>query len=594
MRFKNAAGNWGNNRIYLFNNNASGSDITKYEYWFDNDYANKVVEPVQPGQSVNFSTLIDCSNLSQGFHFFNIRVKDQQHWSNSMIKYLFVGPVVEGQQFISGFEYWIDQDISQRIYVPITPDSLVQINDILDFAAISDGFHNLFLRVRNEAGQWSNVVHKHFYKYYNQSSQNNIIGYEYWFDSDYDNKTSVNILHIPTYSISTFVDCEHVDDGLHLFNVRFKNAAGSWSNSRIGFFYKNQEEAQNRILAYRYWIDDDYANSTLVNLTTQANPFYANMELLISPQSAGNHTFYIQYKDLNGWGNVVSQEFIYQANQLIGEVYDSYTGFPIVEALVQVQPQIDYGSGISDSNGEFVVIPVPTGIGYEIVVGANGYISKNIPSIDFYGGPNSDTVFVFLDPSIGAYSVVPLVPNPNSAISEIIEGGIGHRYYRVADNQDNSIANAEVSVNKQSGGTLSFHTDISGILDMEIGSTNVGSGSSSASELFEIVSVNAIPLQDTITFSCSIINKEYSKSWRNYTYTRGSISFVDVDNKRGAEVTVTGNGQSNNPPDELYLARQGRAYVGVTFGVSASAEIGMGEVVNHRFSQVLKLCIICS
>ncbi|MEA3444244.1 MAG: T9SS type A sorting domain-containing protein, partial [Bacteroidota bacterium] len=55
-------------------------------------------------------------------------------------------------------------------------------------------------------------------------------------------------------------------------------------------------------------------------------------------------------------------------------------------------------------------------------------------------------------------------------------------------------------------------------------------------------------------------------------------SFVDVEHERGALVSVIENNSQNNEADELFLTRQGRAYVGVTFGVSAGAEVDLGVV----------------
>ena len=90
-----------------------------------------------------------------------------------------------------------------------------------------------------------------------------ITAYEYWFDNAVANRLSKN-LSIPT-SEATILDAVSVstlNDGVHTFNIRFKNAT-KWGAVTTQLFYKSSNSTGNGVSGYEYWFDKDISNRTM-------------------------------------------------------------------------------------------------------------------------------------------------------------------------------------------------------------------------------------------------------------------------------------------------------------------------------------------
>ena len=52
-------------------------------------------------------------------------------------------------------------------------------------------------------------------------SQNNINYYEYWFDSNYDEKTETSISPVSQFTLNENISTTDLINGLHTFHIRF-------------------------------------------------------------------------------------------------------------------------------------------------------------------------------------------------------------------------------------------------------------------------------------------------------------------------------------------------------------------------------------
>ncbi len=151
-------------------------------------------------------------------------------------------------------------------------------------------------------------------------AQSNIIGFEYWFNTDYANKVTSNITSTPQLSINQNIPTAGLNSGINTFNFRSFDNAGRYSSVLSNFFYKTTAPEVNlnpKIVAYEYWIDNDYANAVVVNTPVQE---HVNINQLMSMNTLnlGIHNFNIRFKDnANLWSNVSSNFFYKTPLQIV-------------------------------------------------------------------------------------------------------------------------------------------------------------------------------------------------------------------------------------------------------------------------------------
>ncbi len=126
---------------------------------------------------------------------------------------------------------------------------------------------------------------------------NTINHYEYWIDSDYDNRVSVNIANPDTaFNLNETISLTGYPTGFHILNLRFKDSKGVWSYPLAYTFYK-YSGVNNKIVYYEYWIDDDFQNRVSASLTP-SDSFNLIAEIPIQDLSNGFHTFSLRFRDL--------------------------------------------------------------------------------------------------------------------------------------------------------------------------------------------------------------------------------------------------------------------------------------------------------
>ncbi|MFN0217052.1 MAG: LamG-like jellyroll fold domain-containing protein [Saprospiraceae bacterium] len=143
--------------------------ITALEYYIDSDpgIGNGAAIPVTSSSSINETFTITIPTLSTGFHNLFIRAKDQNNaWSLSQQSEFYVPAPLPVN--IVAIQYYFDTDPGVGVagnggIIAVTPgSSLDQTFNILIPNSLSDGFHQLFIRTQNEAGNWSMQEWKNF------------------------------------------------------------------------------------------------------------------------------------------------------------------------------------------------------------------------------------------------------------------------------------------------------------------------------------------------------------------------------------------------------------------------------------------------
>jgi hypothetical protein len=227
--------------VIIAANNSNTSNITAAEAFFDSDPGignGTIVSVGSSGSAVNFSSLLPTTSLAEGFHNVFIRARDASgQWSISEKRSFVIiqqnnvstTSVTAAETFLG-----IDPGVGNGTPVSIAPaGNTVNFLSTLPTAGLNPGFYNVFLRVRDAAGQWSIAEKRQFYISSPPVLTGNIVAAESFADSDPGVGNGNPVLINPSTahlnaSLLAKVPCG-LSVGQHLLYLRVKDADGNWS-----------------------------------------------------------------------------------------------------------------------------------------------------------------------------------------------------------------------------------------------------------------------------------------------------------------------------------------------------------------------------
>ncbi len=114
---------------------AASTDLKGYEYWIDNDYANRVSANAS-GSSRTATFSVNASSLSTGIHFFNLRVQDANGQWGSVKRQIFCIPreqQADADKLITGYRYGFGDALTMvTLDTPVSEYTLTKLLDVPD------------------------------------------------------------------------------------------------------------------------------------------------------------------------------------------------------------------------------------------------------------------------------------------------------------------------------------------------------------------------------------------------------------------------------------------------------------------------------
>lgn len=222
FRAQDSNGKWSSAITEQFYNTGNWN-IESYEYWFDEDYASKISSTIAPSQTYILTSDFNTSAAGYGLHALNFRVRDNAgKWSIVIREYFFKS--VGGSQ-LSTAEYWIDSDFANRQPMAFTSSNSVFINQSILTSNLDDQLHTFNFRMQDQGGKWSVVTSTYF------MAQSQIVGYEYWFDTDFANKVTTSISPTTLLENLPEFNSRNLPVGDHVVYFRAKNNSGKYSTT---------------------------------------------------------------------------------------------------------------------------------------------------------------------------------------------------------------------------------------------------------------------------------------------------------------------------------------------------------------------------
>lgn len=147
-------------------------------------------------------------------------------------------------------------------------------------------------------------------------AQKTIRAMEWWTDGNAQIRSQQNVTPGAAYNWEELMPFTTISDGVHTFNVRFRDNEGVWTSVQSHFFLKQTTAAGTglvkKITALEYWINGNSAERTKQTLTVQ-NPYNWEELLDYSAIPDGVNTFNARFKDEFGaWTSVQSHFFLKQ------------------------------------------------------------------------------------------------------------------------------------------------------------------------------------------------------------------------------------------------------------------------------------------
>lgn len=143
------------------------NEVNSYEYWFDENYAHRMVMSAS-GDSVTLA--FDLNGLSPGVHSLSLRPRTSNGTVGPATSMLFVNELA-----VVAYEYWFDDDIANKVTANASGNNLqlpISVNHL------SGDVHYLNFRAQHTDGTWGTLMRKVFVL------KSNITGYDYSFGND--------------------------------------------------------------------------------------------------------------------------------------------------------------------------------------------------------------------------------------------------------------------------------------------------------------------------------------------------------------------------------------------------------------------------
>ena len=322
-------------------------NLTSGEYFFDTEPGNGKAQTFSfvSDAQVSGSIELDISTLSPGFHFLYTRVKNSAGvWSHYEGRSFYIlenstYTTFDPQPNLVEGEWFMDTDPGNGKATAFSFASTGEVSKSLDIdlANLSEGFHQLFIRVKAENGRWSHYEGRMFYviepsKYTMSEDQPMFSTAEYFMDKDPGLGKGKLISLLPADSVSMVADLDvsNLPEGPHTLSVRVRNSKGVWSLYEQRSFFIIETApilplANTQLKAYEWYVDKDpgFGKGTKLAVAL-TDTLVSAIDLTMLNLTDGEHVLFLRVQNtLNQWSLQESRKFTICTNVLSPPVITS-------------------------------------------------------------------------------------------------------------------------------------------------------------------------------------------------------------------------------------------------------------------------------
>jgi PKD repeat protein len=189
-------------------------------------------------------------------------------------------------------------------------DFLIPLDDL------DEGYHLLFVRVRDTSEVWTQTMSRSFLKTRLLSDPDpSIVQVEYFMDEDpgYGLAEQLAVNNVATPHVDALIPLDEFEDGLHNIYVRSKDVNGRWSETMARPFLKSYvpDDVVN-VSGLEYFIDADpgVGNGTAVSIPSPSYALERNFVVNLGAQIPGEHRLFVRAIDNRGSWSIVYNQLI--------------------------------------------------------------------------------------------------------------------------------------------------------------------------------------------------------------------------------------------------------------------------------------------
>ena len=217
-------------------------------------------------------------------------------------------------QTLNKAEYYFDIDpgAGNGTAVTITPAAALNINFPINISSLTDGFHLLAFRFRDNSGTWGHANARLLYVAPLIATAVNLTKAEYIIDTDSGPGSGITLPLTPGGSLDNnfAIDVTSLTAGFHNFGIRYRDDKTHWGHtaSRILYVIPSGATPINLTKA-EYIIDTDpgAGNGTPLPITPGGS-LDNNFVIDVTPLTVGFHNLGIRYRDdKTHWSHTVSR-----------------------------------------------------------------------------------------------------------------------------------------------------------------------------------------------------------------------------------------------------------------------------------------------
>jgi hypothetical protein len=254
-------------------------------------------------------------------------------------------------------EYFIDEDpgLGEATALNFSSGETVNINFGISQSGLLAGFHNLYVRLKDDAGRWSIAYSKPFFKLESESpAAANLEAMEYFIDSDpgLGNGSSVSVGTGADIEGSFSVNTSGLDPGMRFLYTRVKNTDGVWSHPQPHPFYiigsELQPAANINYMEYFIDLDPGLGNGTQVTIPS-GNIAEGLFSVDISGLNPGVHFIYSRVRNTDNVWSISHASPFY-----IAAAPDSAADISYMEYFIDQDPGLGLGTAVTITTGQQV------------------------------------------------------------------------------------------------------------------------------------------------------------------------------------------------------------------------------------------------
>ena len=236
-----------------------GSSDRIYTCWFDRDYDSRV-----SGRFHNGTLLLNVGNLSDGLHTLNMQIAKGS--TAELRSFIFFKMPFEGSSDLV-YTCWFDRDYDNRVSGELTTGTL-----LLNTGNLTDGLHTL--NMQTGSGASAELRSYVFYKVPCNAALSDTSTLVYRYAIDGVLKPTLQVTP-QNRMIHMDLDVDNTGAGLHSLVGCLMTSDGTSMALHQAWFYSVPAGGEG-ISRYEYWINDDFDNRTVVDVT----PFVDTLQVI--------------------------------------------------------------------------------------------------------------------------------------------------------------------------------------------------------------------------------------------------------------------------------------------------------------------------